>query len=889
MRLIKKLVCKNLKLNKKRTVVTIIGIILSVALLSALSTLVFSFQQSMIAYQKQKGGDFHAAFMGAEREDLSTFEKNRGIESFFTLSNLGYAPLQESKNESKPYCRVLATDRTGMEKSRLTLIKGRYPENENEIVIPRHLKTNGRVEYKIGDTITLQLGTRVAKENGKKLGSDEGYANEYEELVNPTTKEYKIVGEIERAAYGIEPYECPAYTFFTYEKEPTNDIGVYARLNKNGIKNKDEVVAGILGVDAELFAKITGTNTVDVTDKDLEEFSEQLAKSKYKIYVNSWLISYENLWPIDSMFMVIFILAAVVTFIIIFTSVYCIKNSFDISISEKIRQYGMLSSIGATKKQIRRSVHTEAAIMGAVGIPIGVLSGLLATFVLLKISNILLSESLNFELVFCPSIIAIFISVMLGMITIYFSAAGSARKASKVSPMEAIRNQKEIKLSAKNIRAPKYVSRIWGIGGVISYKNIKRNRKKYRTTVVSIVICTVTFIVISYFMSMAMDLVGTAYADERYNVSLSIRSSEDFNKELELAKGLDNIQEYSAVKFNYMNCQNAEYSEEYMKYLDNYGMVTNDVSIGVLVLDQSSYKRYEKECSISHSDDNIILVNGCVVNWAEDKKPKTGEVSAFKYKKGDTIELYDIDDSEAKFDENDELIEDSIKRIDYPLEISVITNVRPMGYKAAKESPMIVMNEKKAKEINLDNYSGFEIFFVSDKADKLQDDLEEIVQKCSDSNAGYPLYNRDKNAREERSLFILLAIFAYGLIAVIALIGITNIINTLSTSMELRSREFATLRSVGMTDSQFRKMVRLESIFTSSKSLIIGVTIGMLISYAINRIECTYDTIIPFNPPIFSAIIAIVIVFVLIYSIIWSSMKRINDRNIIETIKNENL
>ena len=132
MQLIKKLVCKNLKLNKKRTVVTIIGIILSVALLSALSTLVFSFQQSMIAYQKQKGGDFHAAFMGAEREDLSTFEKNRGIESFFTLSNLGYAPLKDSKNESKPYCRVLATDRTGMEKSRLTLIKGRYPENENE-------------------------------------------------------------------------------------------------------------------------------------------------------------------------------------------------------------------------------------------------------------------------------------------------------------------------------------------------------------------------------------------------------------------------------------------------------------------------------------------------------------------------------------------------------------------------------------------------------------------------------------------------------------------------------------------------------------------------------------------------------------------------------------
>ena len=188
-------------------------------------------------------------------------------------------------------------------------------------------------------------------------------------------------------------------------------------------------------------------------------------------------------------------------------------------------------------------------------------------------------------------------------------------------------------------------------------------------------ICTVTFIVISYFMSMAMDLVGTAYADERYNVSISLRSSEDCDKELELAKGLDNIQEYSAVGFNYMNSQNAEYTSEYMKYLESYGMVTNDVSIGVLALDEASYKRYEKECNISHSDDNIILVNGCVVNWNEDNKPKAGEVSAFKYKKGDTIELYDIDDSEAKYDENDELIEDSKKRIDYPLEISVITDL----------------------------------------------------------------------------------------------------------------------------------------------------------------------------------------------------------------------
>ena len=173
MNLIKKLVRKNLLLNKKRTIVTIIGMILSVALLSALSTMVVSFRQSLISYQKAKGGDYHVAYFGVKPEELAEFDSNRGIESYFTVSEKGYAILEESKNEYKPYCRVVSMQEEGFQGARLKLIEGRFPENEKEIVIPRHLKTNGRVEYHVGDSLTLCLGDRVSELYGEKISLDQ--------------------------------------------------------------------------------------------------------------------------------------------------------------------------------------------------------------------------------------------------------------------------------------------------------------------------------------------------------------------------------------------------------------------------------------------------------------------------------------------------------------------------------------------------------------------------------------------------------------------------------------------------------------------------------------------------------------------------------------------
>ena len=487
MNLMKKLTLKNLKLNRKRTIVTIVGIILATALLSALVTLVSSFQYSVIEYQKQKGGDFHVKFSNVKMSELSEFKNNRNIESTFETMGMGFAKLDGCKNEDKPYAYVMATDEAGFERGCFKLIEGRMAKNEDEIVIPRHLKTNGRIDIKVGDEITLDVGKRYDSNTESVISENCAYEHEAETLTDNVTKHYKVVGIMERPGYGMEDYSAAGYTFVTYsdelaaidngsKSEADTKLTVYSRYTQKALRNKDAVTADIIGVDEKLFAK-ANNSSVEMTAEESDRFLKEMENAKYDIYINGFLISYECVFPIDGTFKALFTVAAVVALIIILTSVYCIKNSFNISITEKIRQYGMLASVGATRRQIKSSVKTEAAMLGVVGIPVGTMSGILASLILVKVVNALSAGWLNFALSFHTSLPALILAVILSIATIYFSATGSARRAAKVTPLEAIRNTKEIKIKSAKLKTPAIIGRIWGIGGVISYKNIKRNKK----------------------------------------------------------------------------------------------------------------------------------------------------------------------------------------------------------------------------------------------------------------------------------------------------------------------------------------------------------------------------------------------------------------------------
>ncbi len=876
MNLLNKLTIKNLKLNKKRTIVTIIGIMLSVALITAVASIYTSAIQSLINFEKLEKGNFHVAYYDVPTNDLDAFEKNREIENLYITQNIGYAKIA-SKNEFKPYAYLKAFTKETMENLSIKLTEGRIPENSHEILIPTHLKTNGRLELEIGSKITLDIGTRISLDEQVVLGQTNPFQPENEEIINSTSQTYTIVGIMERPASNIESYSAPGYTFITRMNEDTvaEKVDAYAKYTKEGIKHAYKLTANILGVNETLFEKYQ-TGTASRTEME-QYIAEDIKKEKYEININTYLINLET----DPLGMSstgeLAIVAGIVIGIIIFTSIFCIKNSFDISITEKTKQYGMLKSIGASKKQIKRNVFYEATILGIIGIPLGIILGLVASYILIIISNFFLKDSLTLglSLQFAFSFLAIAIAIILGIVTIYFSALKSAKRASKISPIDSIRNSADIQIKSQKLKSPKWVQKRFGMGGEISYKNLKRNKKKYRTTVISIVVSVFVFIALSSFMSMAFDSVENELKISEYNLALfttTIQNEETLNKYLETAK-LDNIENVTILReigFDYQNRKlNPEYLEFLHKELDEDTENTTGEYIQLYTLGEEQYQKYIQELGLNYDEikEKGILMDYLTVGYQKNEEAK------MTYK---TLRYTDFKKSDVLSGtlDNDQA---------FQLEIGYITDKKPFGLKNQQNTYFIISEELYKKIMTRTDHQFLEIYYKSSNASKLQDNIDELLK-----GENYSLENMEENVRLMNNLFTLIGIFLYGFIIVISLIGITNIFNTITTNMELRKQEFAMLKSIGMTTKEFNHMIRLETFFMGMKSLLFGLPIGIILSYLIYHFLAE-DAGLPYKLPFLAILITIVVVFILISLIMKYSMNKINKQNTIETIRNENI
>ena len=857
MTLLNKLTIKNLKLNKKRTIVTIIGIMLSVALITAVASMYASGIKSLIKYETIIKGDFHTVFYNVPTSDIDKFINNRNIEKLNITEGLGYAKI-DSKNEDKPYAYLKGFTKDSLNDLSIRLVKGRLPENTNEIVIPTHLKTNGRLDLKLNDSITLEVGKRI-NSKGSELSQSDKYQNTAgEQLVEMQTKTYKIVGIIERPATNIEYYTAPGYTFITYidSKNLSGNVDIYAKFTKDGVKNWDKTIANILGVSQVLFRKVYNQEI------ESEKLTEQLKKT-YMFDVNKYLIDLETN-PISSTSMGdLGKVLAIVIVIIVFTSIFCIKNSFDISITEKIKQYGMLRSIGATKKQIKRNVFYEATILGLIGIPLGIILGCLATYILIIISNYYLTDVIQtgFKLELVFSTYAILVAIILGIITIYFSALKSATRASKVSEIDSIRNSANLKISSKKIKSPKYIKKLFGIGGVISFKNLKRNKKKYRTTIISITVSTFVFIALYSFMELAFQNVNNELKVSDFNISLSTNAINDYsyNKFLKTVN-LSGVEDYAILRNSELSFTGSHSSKEYLEYFGTKKESNAEEHITIFAIGKKQYDKYIKSLGLNYDDikDKVILFDKqYITSYDKNNNKIIKNIRVYDFNKGDVITST-----------NNQL----------NLEIGAISSIGPNLLKNLSNSYLIISDEmfdKIAKTNNLD------IYYKASNADKLQDELDSYL-----NGESYNIDNKEENVRIMNNLFTLIAIFLYGFIIVISLIGITNIFNTITTNMELRKQEFAMLKSIGMTSKEFKRMIRLESLFMGIKSLLFGILIGIILSYLI---YLSSDSDIPYKLPIVAIIISILVVFILISLIMKYSLNKISKQNTIETIRNENI
>lgn len=848
MNILNKLTIKNLKLNKKRSLGTIIGIILSVALICAVSNMVSSFRETLIQNAINESGYWHIRLYNVSNDKLKRLKLNKDIDNIYTISEDGYAKLDTIKNEYKPYLKFYGMNKEAFNNLKFKLIKGRFPKDDNEIIISEHLNKNGKANLKIDDEITVNVGDRVTLEDDYVLNDSNPFDKGNEIIKNPNTKKYRVVGIIKRPDVSFEPTSAPAYTTITTSTNEDN-FSVFISLKNPRDKNS--------------FVELLGARNYD------EVVNMGINNPRYDYTLNNELLRWEALKFSDSTFSMLLSIAEVVIFIIIFTSVFCIRNSFAISTTEKMRMYGMLSSVGATKKQIKKSVLTEGFILGLIAIPIGIICGIIAVFVLLKIVNLFLGDFLfnNIDgMVFKVSFVAIIISIILGFVTIYFSAISSAKKASKVSPIDNLRNTNDIKISSKKLKTPKLIKNVFKTGGVLAYKNLKRSKKKYRTTVVSLTVSIFVFISMFTFINEGFKQSGNYYQNYDYNYRITFNNNSSMD-EINEIRNLDSVNASYLVYYAKPSILIDDISKINPKepleceYDKNDKCIKKYARLNIILLDDSTFKSYVKKVkgNYDYLKDKSILTD--MYRFYDNKSKKEYEDRIYTYKSGDTI--------------NSKLLDGYNISID----VGMVSNIMPYGFENVySNGGYIVLNNKYFNNID---YYGADLMIDSS-------DTEQLTNNILNMDGELNYYDMDEEAKAEKSIVIVISIFLYGFIGVITLIGVTNIFNTITSNMELSQKEFAMLKSVGMTKKEFNHMINLETLFYSSKSLIYGSILGIIGSYFVHRAFAgKIDT--QFVLPYKAILICILFVFIVVYMIMKYSMNKINKQNMIETIRKENI
>lgn len=875
MNFIHKLAIKNLKLNKKRTILIIIGVILSTALYTAIATLATSYIHTEINNEKNSGGNYHYQFSYVPVDEIKYIENNRNVKEIYITQNIGYAPFENRESESKPYLHIQAFEEKALKNLDIVLREGKMPKNEDEIVIP------DTAEYKIGDILSLNIGKRIRVFDGKELQHD--YENntisiyEKEETFEPEyMKKYKIVGIIENLAEPIEYCFAPAKTAITYLENVENISGttnIYT-IYKD-LKKQNETTAQILGVDSKEFEKITSTIYENFPQDDTNIL-------KYNYYKREYLIKLETLDVSITTVSDTYWISTMVMLITIFTSVFCIKSIFDISIVERIKQYGMLVSVGMTSKQIKKNLLYEGLVLGIIGIPLGILSGFLIILIFFQI----VQNLIGYQFIFKTSIEAIAITILLVEITIIISARIVARKVSKVSPMEAIRNIQEIK-NRKRLKSTLIIKKIFGVGGDIANKNLKRNKKKNRVTTIVIVLLVALFILTSSFFSYWIKFLNEGIRKRNYNIVVkpkedSSYEESDFDKINEIVSQ-KRVKNYSIINNIWVKVEREELRKHYSNIYKENGteiieeVPDNKINIIISVINENAYKAFAKKIGIRYEEakDKAILIDE-VFDYYENEEGKLRQDSfrRYNYKRGDKIEFELTDGSKGE------------------IEIIKTTNKRTIGLEDRYEYDQeyahgdicyFVVSEEWFNN-NYKQYSnnGAKVYINSNDAQELKRFVE---QNFSDK---FLVYDYEKEIKEENAFKLITTMPMYGFMYIISLIVLISISNVIATNLNLRSREFANLKSIGMTSTEFNRMILLEIVFYCVKFLFWGNLIGGGLSYLIYKIienEILMEFIFPWKGITISSIAVTIIITIIMYY----SLKRINKQNIIETIRNDNI
>ncbi len=891
--------------NKKRTIVTIIGVMLSAALICAVAGMAATFRDGMINFYETKFGSFYGRMENVPVENISLVTDNAHVVSAGVAMPVGTASIEEAgvregKYNDNPYIALMAFDDVAFENVALNVVSGRLPENDTEILMNEYIMPD---DWKVGDKITLNLGHRVlfgedvacdgtyydSYNINDTLGISEDEETIYERIEDKTAREYTIVGIMEEPNTMVQRYgsgsticitrmkdvntfsayrDTKAFTanvYFTYDS--ARKYGDYTEEITRTVSNAD--------INSKENDSIEKAKDADYTEDMAKFAADNLIDLRPDVYVskNDLVKFYGGLG--DEAAKAVGVLAAIIIMIIVVTSVFVISNSFRISVSEKKIQLGMLSSIGATKRQIKKIVLREGLYIWAAGTTLGILLGVMVVGILTFVVQRLVGETLNmnFRFVF-PWWVTVLV-IMMSAITIYFACIIPARAASKISPIEAIRGNQEIKIKGKKLKTLKITKKLFGVGGEIAAKNLKRSRRSYRTTVVSLVIGVATFIAINSFIDYAKAITGLMYNELDYDIRV-VDYGNDINKkydELKKIKHLEGVGDIAAVKMIFANLSKECVNES---LASDYGQ--DDYSINLMIYDRDYFAKLIDEIGIKTDDPSkVAILEDDFVSRGEDNGYEKQHYIRDKKIDSIPVKIYGVGDDTSN---TSPLIEEDIK-------ITTRSEIRPMGQEGQNigATAYIIISEDYFGDKIEEAVSGFGMFIDTDKPDELYNDINDMLANDSMKDMCY-IENVAESRKEKSRLVLMVSIFLYGFIIVTTLIGVTNIFNTIHTNMNLRAKEFAMLKSVGMTGREFNRMIRLESIMYGMKSLLIGLPLGVILSYAIYH-ALSIEISLGYSIPVLPIIIAVLFVIIIIWMTMHLSFSKIKKQNIIETIRKQ--
>lgn len=857
MNIFNKVAFQSLKKNHTRTIVTIIGVVLSSAMITAVATFGTSLLNYMTEGAMKKYGDWHAAFLNADSSFIQEQKTDEEVTDTTVFENIGYAKLDNGKNPDKPYLFIAGFGQHTFDSLPVTLLSGRLPENDRELLVSGKVTSDAGVSYGVGDTLTFAVGDRM---NGNgKLSQSNPYTSGNEVFLEREEKTYTVVGICQTPVF--EKDSAPGYTLIT-KSDGAGAVGDYSLFVT--LKNPRRVYS---------YAAAAGHEYI--LNNDVLRFMGLSKDASDRIF-NAFLYS----------------AVCIVIAIIMIGSIFLIYNSFSISLNERTQQIGILASVGATARQLRNSVLFEGICIGAVGIPIGILTGLgsiglVISAVARNFGNILYT---GIPLTMHFSWLAIAGAAAVSIITILISAYIPARKAAGTPVMECIRQTNEVKVESRAVKTSSLAQRIYGLEGTLALKNFKRNKKRYRSIVLSLVLSIVLFISASALVEDMKQLSGQAKVVTDYDIGFGTQDMDDG----EMLKLYDQMKSVKGIsKSSYQVLLNASctvktdaLSDAYWEEAGGYQAAeTVNLPLGIQIIDDDAYIEIVKKLGLSAEEytgqsQKMIAVAKMQVSSEEAKGVK--ELPDMFKDSSMNVGLASGTDSGGNMvqGQNADLAFTEFVPPDTPPMLGT-TGQQPYFFRALVPWSLKdnFISSEYVPDITVKGMG-----FRSENPSQSTAEMEKIIQGAGITSA-YILLNTSKVLEESQNYIFIANVFSYTFIIMISLIAAANVFNTISTNIKLRRQELAMLRSVGMSERNFNKMMRFECAFYGIRALIIGLPASVLTAWLIHKVMV--ESGIQFKLPWSSIGISVLCVLLVIFATMMYATGKIKKENIIDALRDD--